>query len=135
MRVREITFHDVRSFRGTQRVSFVDPLSDAVRAVTVLADTSATEFDATNAKGWYWFDVAQAESNADFALFSGKSSTANVVIVAAPIYTSPPNLVTYGAFQAGSLANTALSQLVLCRTEWGVGGRSADRSLVSGMHS
>lgn len=39
-------------------------------AVTALADTSATELDATNAKGWYLFDVAQAEANADFLLFT-----------------------------------------------------------------
>lgn len=60
-------------------------------AVTALADTTATELDATNAKGWYLFDVAQAETNADLCLFSGKSVTANVVVVARPVYTMPPN--------------------------------------------
>lgn len=58
-------------------------------SVTALADTSATEMDATNAKGWYLFDVAQGETNADALLFSGKSSTANVSIVGQLIFTTP----------------------------------------------
>jgi hypothetical protein len=57
--------------------------------VTVLADTSATEMDATNAKGWYLFDVAQAETNADALLFTGKSTTANVSVVGQYVHTSP----------------------------------------------
>jgi hypothetical protein len=59
-------------------------------AVTVLADTSATEKDATNAKGYYVFDLAQAETNGDKLLFTAKSSTANVVVLGAPavVYTT-----------------------------------------------
>lgn len=57
--------------------------------VTVLADTSATEADATNAKGWYDFDVAQAEANGDSLIFTGKSSTANIVVVGKEIFTTP----------------------------------------------
>lgn len=59
--------------------------------VTVLADTSATEMDATNAKGYYLFDAAQAETNADCLMVSAKSSTSNIVVVGAPavIYTRP----------------------------------------------
>ena len=63
-------------------------------AVTVLGDISATEMDATNAKNWYLFDLAQAETNADILLFTGKSSTANVTIVGGgPLQTvnSTPN--------------------------------------------
>lgn len=60
-------------------------------SVTVLGDTSATEMDATNAKGWYLFDVAQAETNADALLFSGKSSTSNISIVGQFIFTTPAN--------------------------------------------
>src|SRR3954466_2712617 len=61
--------------------------------VTVLADTTATEKDATNAKGYYIFDVTQAETNADKLLFSAKSSTANIVVIAVPavVYTRPVN--------------------------------------------
>lgn len=59
--------------------------------VTVLADTSATEMDATNAKGMYLFDAAQGETNGDVLMISGKSSTANIVIIGAPavIFTRP----------------------------------------------
>jgi energy-coupling factor transporter ATP-binding protein EcfA2 len=40
MRIREIVFKDFRSFRGERRISFVDPLTDAVRPVTVLAGSN-----------------------------------------------------------------------------------------------
>ena len=30
MRIREILFHNFRSFRGERRISFVDPLTDTV---------------------------------------------------------------------------------------------------------
>ena len=42
MRIREIYFHNVRAFRGEHRISFVDPLTDAVRPVTVIAGTNGT---------------------------------------------------------------------------------------------
>jgi hypothetical protein len=60
-------------------------------APTVLADTSAAEEDATNAAGYYLFDAAQAETNADTLLVSGKSATANIKVIGAPatIYTRP----------------------------------------------
>lgn len=68
-------------------------------SVTVLGDTSATEADATNAKGLYLFDLTQAETNADKLVFSGKSSTSNVTIVPITIYTRPPN---FGALSINS---------------------------------
>lgn len=40
MRIREIIFHNFRSFRGERRISFVDPLTDTVRPVTVLAGSN-----------------------------------------------------------------------------------------------
>ena len=58
-------------------------------AVTVLADTSATEMDATNAKGYYLFAAAQGETNADILMVSAKSATANVVVVGAPAVILP----------------------------------------------
>lgn len=70
-------------------------------AVTVLGDTSATEMDATNAKGWYLFDVAQAESNADALLFTAKSSTANVSVVGQYIFTTPNRFSTLVIDAAG----------------------------------
>lgn len=59
--------------------------------VTVLGDTSATEMDATNAKGYYLFDAAQGETNGDKLMVSAKSATSNIVVVGAPavIWTRP----------------------------------------------
>ena len=42
MRIREIIFNDFRCFRGEQRISFVDPVTDAARPVTVIAGTNGT---------------------------------------------------------------------------------------------
>lgn len=60
-------------------------------AVTAITDTSASEMDATNAKGYYLVDLAQAETNADTLLFSAKSATAGVVVIASPatVFTTP----------------------------------------------
>ncbi len=69
--------------------------------VTVLGDTSATEADATNAKGDYLFDLTQAETNADKLRFTGKSGTANVVIVPQTIYTLPANFTALGISAGG----------------------------------
>lgn len=65
-------------------------------AVTQLTDTSATELDSTNAKGYYQFDISQTETNADKIILTAKSSTSNIVVVGAPavIYTLPPNFTT-----------------------------------------
>lgn len=59
--------------------------------VTVLGTTTATEMDATNAKGWYSFVLTQGETNADALLFTGKSSTANISIVGVLLFTTPAN--------------------------------------------
>lgn len=62
--------------------------------VTALGTATATEMDATNAKGWYSFVLTQGETNANALLFSAKSSTSNISIVGALIYTVPPNFTT-----------------------------------------
>lgn len=54
--------------------------------VTALADTTATEVSSTLAAGYYMFDAAQAETNADDLLVTGKSTTANVVVIGAPAH-------------------------------------------------
>lgn len=72
-------------------------------SVTALADTSATEMDATNAKGWYLFDVAQSETNADALLFSGKSSTANIALVGQLIFTTPANFSSFSINGSGQV--------------------------------
>ena len=69
--------------------------------VTVLGDTSATEMDATNAPGWYLFDVAQAETNADALLFTAKSSTSGVKVVGRPVFTVPIRFTTLVIDAAG----------------------------------
>ena len=53
-------------------------------SLTTLADTSASEVSSSNAAGYYRFDLAQAETNADKLEFTAKSSTADVVVVAVP---------------------------------------------------
>lgn len=58
-------------------------------SVTVLADTSATEDDATNAKGNYTFDLAQGETNGDDLKFTCKSATANITCVPRFVATNP----------------------------------------------
>lgn len=82
--------------------------------VTVLGDTSATEADSTNAKGYYTFDLAQAETNGDKLLFSAKSSTANIVVMAMPavVYTVPANFTaasidSSGRVDVGKVLGTA----------------------------
>jgi hypothetical protein len=76
-------------------------LDDA--GVNVLADTSATEIDATNAKGYYLFDLAQAETNANKGHYTAKSSTANVVVIAVPavVYMLPANLTALAIDSSG----------------------------------
>lgn len=87
-------------------------LSKDYGAVTVLGDTSATEEDATNAKGWYLFDVTQTESNFDVGNFTAKSSTANVVVIGERVTTFPAAFGLVGGAAGGFLiagANAALT--------------------------
>lgn len=70
-------------------------------SVNALTDTSATEIDSTNAKGWYLFDVSQTETNANTLLFTGKSTTANISIVGQLIYTVPANFTTLSIDSSG----------------------------------
>jgi len=42
MRILEIIYNDFRSFRGERRISFVDPLTDSVKPISVLAGTNGT---------------------------------------------------------------------------------------------
>lgn len=74
-------------------------------SVTVLGDTSATEMDATNAKGYYLFDLTQGETNGNTLLFSAKSSTSNIVVIGAPavLQTVPAAFVLAGGASGGLL--------------------------------
>lgn len=77
-------------------------------AVTVLGDTSATEMDATNAKGYYLFDLTQAETNGNALLFSAKSATANIVVIGAPamVFTDPANYSALAIDGSGNLTGS-----------------------------
>lgn len=79
--------------------------------VTVLTDTSATEMDATNAKGFYLFDLAQAETNANVALYTAKSSTANIVVMMARGETMvPPNFSATGIDSSGNVTSNLIQR-------------------------
>lgn len=71
--------------------------------LTALADTTATEMSSTNGAGWYSFDLAQAETNADKLLFTGKSTTANVVVVGQPWATRPANFTALAIDSSGNV--------------------------------
>lgn len=62
-------------------------VSKDAAAPAALADTSAAELSSSNAPGWYTWDVAQAESNADMLVFSGKSSTGSVQCDGMAVFT------------------------------------------------
>lgn len=70
---------------------------------TALGDTSATELSSTNAPGVYWWDLTQAETNADLMFCSGKSTTSGVDIVPLLIYTTPPNFTALAINASGSV--------------------------------
>lgn len=72
-------------------------------ALTALTDTSATEISATNAPGWYEFDVSQGETDAVDLLFTCKSSTANVVVVGFRTTTVPANFALTSIDSSGRL--------------------------------
>ena len=87
-------------------------------SVTLITAASGipTEVDSTNGKGLYKIALAQAETNADKLLFSGKSSTANIVVVPAVIYTTPANFsglsISGGIVQSD--LQTVKTQTVTC---------------------
>jgi len=97
--------------------------------------------DATNAKGWYSFTLAQAETNADACLFTAKSSTANISIVGSLIFTTPPNFSTFSVDSNGRVdviklagtTNTArdIGASVLLSSGTGAGQLSITTGVVS----
>lgn len=91
-------------------------------AVTAITDTSMTEMDATNAKGYYVCDLTQAETNGNEILFSAKSSTANISVIGAPalVATVPSGFSgsvaqtgdSYAVVNSGTFGNSALKTLI-----------------------
>lgn len=89
-------------------------LSKDYGTVTALGDTSATEEDATNAKGIFLFDVTQSEINCDVASFTGKSSTSGVEIIPVTIYPRPANFTAFALDSSGRVqiqSGTSTGQL------------------------
>lgn len=56
---------------------------------TALTDTTGNELDATNAPGYYTFDLTQDETNADKLTFSATCSTPGIVVIAVPAVEYP----------------------------------------------
>jgi len=97
----------------------------------VLGDTSATEIESTNAKGWYLFDVTQAETNANALLFTGKSTTSNIVVVGQLIYTVPANFTTQLIDSSGRVDVGAVSGTTQTAGDLYAGTRAIARNDVS----
>lgn len=95
-------------------------------SVTAIAAASGvpTEMDATNAKGWYKIALSQAETNADALLFTGKSSTANISVTGALIFSTPPLFSSLSVNSSGLVSvtsgvkkNQALSTFMFTMTD------------------
>lgn len=97
-------------------------------SVTLITANSGvpTEIDSTNAKGLYKIALAQAETNADKLLFSGKSSTSNIVVSPTVIYTTPAGFTSQVAQTGDSYA-----ALTGANAEPGQGTPAVNASIIS----
>ena len=93
-------------------------------APAALGTVAPAEVSSTLQPGWYAATLTQAETNADQMLVAGKSSTANVVVVGAAIFTRPANFTALGITSGGSVAvqvgykkNAAVSGLPVQMTD------------------
>jgi hypothetical protein len=59
-----------------------------------ITDTNPTELDATNMKGWYVFDLSQAETNAEVLTIAPVSSTSGVVLDQVQVFTQYASIST-----------------------------------------
>lgn len=69
-------------------------------------DAAPSEVDATNEKGFYAFDLTQAETDAAKITLAAQSSTSNVVVMACPpvVYTRPQYFSLLGIASDGDLS-------------------------------
>lgn len=67
-------------------------LSSALGTVTALADTTINESSSSNAKGTYWGNLSQGETNCDELNITAKSATGNITITARRYNTVAPNM-------------------------------------------
>lgn len=93
-------------------------------APAALGTVAPAEVSSTLQPGWYAATMTQAETNGDQLLIGGKSSTANVVVVGAAIFTRPANFtnlsITSGgaaAVQAAFKKNAAIAGLPVQMTD------------------
>ncbi len=76
-------------------------------------DVNPTELDATNCAGLYFFDLTQAETNADLFILSAKSSTSGISIEPVTAYTAlltPTRAGYIDNLSAGAVALETTSQ-------------------------
>lgn len=113
-----ITFYAVDSTTGApvtgDAANITAYVSKDNGAVTILADTSATEKSATLALGAYSFSVAKAETNADMLDFTAVSATPGVyVFPILNLYTVPPTYqsVGRGTVTSGSSTTSVTTSL------------------------
>lgn len=126
-------------------------------ATTALGDTSATEKSATNAPGVYEWDLSQAETNGNDLVFTAKSSTGNVALVARFVTTvqnrfqataraGAGNTNTHVLLQASTtnlqvgdgdillaVAGTSTGSSGIVKTRTGMGGATPECDIVSGL--
>ena len=82
-------------------------------AANAIDDTNPAELE----DGYYYFDITQAETNAEHILIAPESSTANVNVIGVPgaVYTTPANFpdlavtATNGEMTVGSIVANAIS--------------------------
>ena len=63
-------------------------------AAAATNDVNPTEFDSTNHKGIYVFNMTQAETNANIILLTATSTTAGVIIAPLVVFTHPAYYTT-----------------------------------------
>jgi hypothetical protein len=87
---QSITLLAIDTLTGTPKTGDAANLTAYVSkddgTVTALADTTALQLNATNAKGLYSWSLTQAETNGDKLVFSGKSTTLDVELVPEVVY-------------------------------------------------
>jgi hypothetical protein len=87
---QSITLLAIDTLTGTPKTNDAANLTAYVSkddgTVTTLADTTALQLNATNAKGLYSWSLTQAETNGDKLVFSGKSTTLGVELVPEVVY-------------------------------------------------
>jgi hypothetical protein len=93
-------------------------VNKAYAGAVALTDTSATEIDAVNQKGWYLFDLTQGETDADALLFSGKSVTADIEVVGVLVFTLPAAFTSHVAQTGDSYARIGANGAGLSALPW-----------------